>query len=154
MKRIYFISFILLINCGKFINISAISDPTVKELLNRNGFHWIEESSEHFNYYFEKDSYASDHISLIMENSEKDYKHVLQLLGIQSYDERIHVFILDSRKRKKELIGSESFAQCFPYRHITLHVYSEDINSLGSHEMTHDISWNIWGRTKDWETCL
>ena len=137
-------------NCSKFIYISAISDPTVKELQDRNGFLWIEESSEHFNYYFEKDSYASDYISSIIEISENSYKRVLQLLGIQSYDERIYMFIVDSRNRMKELIGSETNARCFPYRHITTHVYSEDIKAIGAHEMMHDISWNIWGKPERW----
>jgi hypothetical protein len=79
---------------------------------------------------------------------ERPMPRILELLGEQSYSEKIHIFAVGSRARMKALIGRESNGHAFTDDQTVCCVFSDKIRAGGAHELMHVITWNRWGRMK------
>lgn len=123
--------------------------PTNEDLKNNVQFKWIADSTEHFHFYIEKDSWAAKNIKQVKDDSEKEYKHILELLNEPGYKNTIYYFIVKDRTRMDELIGRKTNGCAFTNRNILCAIANDSVRALGAHELFHIISWNKWGSPND-----
>jgi len=153
VKHKYFPAFVILINCLLLITCSLIvfNGPSAEELYNHKNMKWQTETTSHCKLYFEAETYAHKNLSVLKNGVEKSYSHILSLLGENAYNDTIHIFIVDSRKTMKDLLGWETNGSAFPKHNVACYVYSKAIKAATSHhEITHIISINVWGDSQTW----
>jgi hypothetical protein len=148
-------NFFLLLACAFMLVASSqgnaqLFTPSVKELVDRKGFTWKSEDTANFRFYFEPSTFGEKHIDRLKENAEQSRKRVLTLLGEQIYRDRVTLFVLDSRRRMKALIGKETNGLALPQRNAVLYVFNEKIDASGAHELCHVLAKNLWGKADDW----
>ncbi|MFW6131990.1 MAG: hypothetical protein ACOC5F_05285 [Candidatus Aminicenantaceae bacterium] len=146
-------AFYLTITCCLFImscGLIVFNGPSARELYNNKNMSWQTETTSHFRLYFEEESYAHKNISILKNGSEKSYSHILSLLNEKNYNDTIHVFIVDSRTKMKDLLGWETNGSAFPKHNVVCYIYSQLIKANTSHEIMHIISMNLWGNSDPW----
>ncbi|MFO7889001.1 MAG: peptidase MA family metallohydrolase [bacterium] len=146
-------SFVILTNCLLLITCSLIvfNGPSAEKLYNHKNMKWQTKTTSHFKLYFEAETYAHKNLSVLKKGVEKLYSHILSLLGEKAYNDTIHIFIVDSRKTMKDLLGWETNGSAFPKQNVACYVYSKAVKAATSHhEITHIISINLWGNSQTW----
>ncbi len=127
--------------------------PTAKSLKKAKGFSWVSKSSTNFDYYFEAGTPAERDFERIAALMEKSRAGVEKLLG-GSFGSRTESFIVDSRARMKQLVGTEGNAftfgslnpLTFKIEYVTVMVYNDKIKGIGAHETCHVFSHTLWGK--------
>ena len=109
------------------------------------GFVWKSEKSANFVFYFEPQTPAERDIEKIKANMEKERSAAETLLGATSRLE-IDVFLVDSLKRMKDLVGAERHAWASS---ATIGAtYGDDgIRRIGAHEILHCLALELWGES-------
>ncbi len=129
----------------------CFGSPTVNGLLRHKGFDWRSATTEHFQLHFEANSLAEARIEVLKLLQEKSFVGNLKLLGASQYPYKTDAFIVSSRERMKELIGSETNGIAFPDTKIVCFIYNEKTNAGGAHELMHVMARNLWaGKPKTW----
>jgi hypothetical protein len=100
------------------------------------------ERSVHYDFYFEVGSPAARDIGHIESVMESEYSHITSLLGTSDASFHTDAFIVDSRRRMKQLCGQESNG--LAVGSVLLFIYGE-VKALGAHEETHLVSRQLWG---------
>jgi hypothetical protein len=108
------------------------------------GFVWKSDKSQNFVYYFEAHSPAERDIENIKTNMEKERSTVEKVLGAVSR-QKLEVFLVDSLKRMKELVGSERHAWANDTV-IGATYGDEGIRRVGAHEIFHCLALKLWGK--------
>lgn len=145
--KYYFLILILLSGCGKII----LRGPTPSQLQFKSSFEWVLDTSENFIYYVEEGSPGAMRLEYIKNVTESSMEPVLNILGIHDYnDQEIHVFIVDSRQRMKELIGWETNGTAFPSSYVMIMIVTDSWSSIGSHELFHVLVYHHWGKGRRW----
>lgn len=129
-------------------NLFGRSEPSSAELLNRKGFSWRTDQTEHFWIHYEANSFAEKQPELLTMPHERAIPRILELIGEQTYPEKIHIFAVESRARMKTLIGLETNGIAFPKHNIICCIFSEQTQAVGAHELMHVISLHRWGGMK------
>lgn len=143
IKKILLFSLILSLPCCSIYD--HFFSTTPEDSISHSDFNWVKDSTEHVIYYYENNSFAQTKIEYIKSKTEEDFASILTLIGEDEYPHEITYFLVDSRERMCELVGSETNACAFP-RHNSLYaVYSEKIKAIGEHELNHVIAHNLWG---------
>jgi hypothetical protein len=119
----------------------------LESLRSREGFQWRSEHSSHFDYFYEPSSPAERDIDKIKAGMERDYAHLLALLGADQSDFRMQSFIVDSRLRMRQLCYRESNGWAIGT--VFAAVYGDSIDALGPHEKCHLLAQHLWGPTHD-----
>ena len=102
---------------------------------------WRIKESPHYRFHYLKDSLAEKEIEHIEKAQEDAYKKITEFLGLPSYPEKkIDYYLYPDAETKKQLIGSEWFAQSV-YNDFAVHaLYTEEHRVIGPHEDTHLLS--------------
>jgi len=119
---------------------------------NNPNFIWqIDSTSTQLTIYFEAESWASSNIVVVREKILNLIESTTAFINIDSYDSRIHLFIVESRNRMKDLIGHETNGSAY-YRDNTITgIGSSELRSIfSSHEIFHIIAMNVWGVPETW----
>jgi hypothetical protein len=134
---------ILVCLCAAFASVGSASNVT-KFMKNAPGFVWKTEKSKSFVFYYEARTPAARDIEKIKTNMEKERSAVEALLGATSR-QKLDVFLVDSLKRMKELVGSERHAWASDT--VIGATYGDDrIRRVGAHEILHCLALKLWGR--------
>jgi hypothetical protein len=120
----------------------------IRQYLNHKGFHWNCNQTTHFLLCYQPGSPAEHSIKDLEIIAEEDRNTILQMIGVQSYDNRIYAFFLKSRKELKRLIGFYGDGRSRPAQHATFYVI--DGPRTLAHEMAHEILSNLWGAAQPW----
>lgn len=112
--------------------------------INKESFNWKSDTTEGIVFYFEEGSTVEKNIEEIKKITLNDIKKLLAIIHVEKYDEQLTYFLVESRKRMKELIGHEINAGAMPRQNAVYAVYGE-IKATGLHEFNHVIVHNIWG---------
>lgn len=120
----------------------------VRQYLNRSDFHWKCNQTVHFLLCYEPGSEAERSIKDLEIIAEEDRTSVLQMLGIAEYEPRIYTFLVNSRHQLQKLIGFYGDGRSRPMQHVTFYVV--DGPRTLAHEMTHEITTNLWGAAETW----
>lgn len=130
-----------------FINFScSYLPPTREEALSKVDFHWTKDSTKHYNYYYEQNTITSNYIDSTKFYYEKEFSELLNYLGVQSYNKKLSVFMLDSRERMEKLVGITTNGAAHPEDGTFYNVFNQNIGSFDKHEACHIIAASEWGR--------
>lgn len=110
---------------------------------------WIKEESEHYIFFYTKDSEAEKDIELIKSTQEVSFQKIILELEVPLPEKKISYYFYPSPNVKKELMGDDWYAQSI-YREFIIHViYTHEHKPIGPHEDTHlltlpwGLSWNF-----------
>jgi hypothetical protein len=120
----------------------------VRQYLNKSEFHWKCNQTVHFLLCYEPGSEAERSIKDLEIIAEEDRISVLQMLGVPEYEPRIYSFLVNSRHQLQKLIGFYGDGRSRPLQHVTFYVV--DGPRTLAHEMTHEITTNLWGAAETW----
>lgn len=120
--------------------------------LRDTAFSWQTRESDHFRIHFQSDSYAADHIDDFVKDAEQARAVGLRVLGARDFIPRIDVFHLKSRDQMKRITEFPVRGWADPPARTVLLVRSSTANQGERHEITHVISHNLWGHSRDWLT--
>lgn len=87
--------FLLQAGCGRII----LTHPSASELLDRSGFSWDSDSTEHFDVLYETASMTAKCTAAFGVESEQAREQVLSFLEEDQYDERVSIFLVESKER-------------------------------------------------------
>ena len=128
---------------------STTAHPAVQQYLENPSFEWKCDKTEHFQICVERDAQNDHAIGLLKRNAERDRTQVLNFAGDPAYDHMIHVFLVKSRTRMKDLIGFDVDGRSRPAQHALFSVVTPYRLHL-THELCHEIFTNIWGAAEPW----
>lgn len=102
---------------------------------------WRVKESPHYCFQYMKDSLAEKEIENIIRTQEDAYEKITEFLGLSSYPEnKIGYYLYPDAATKKQLMGSEWFAESI-YDDFAVHaLYTEEDRVVGPHEDTHLLS--------------
>jgi hypothetical protein len=112
--------------------------------INKESFVWKSDTTEMVIFYYENGSTADKNIEEIKKITLNDIKKLLAIIHVENYDGQLTYFLVESRKRMKELIGHEINAGAIPRQNAVYAVYGE-VKAIGMHEFNHIIVHNTWG---------
>jgi len=122
------------------------------KLLENKNFQWlVDSSSRELTIYYQADSWTAKRLERVKQNVNNHFNAVKSFTGINSYDKRIHLFIVDSREQMKKLVGYETNGSAFCKYNTVTGIASEKINSIYvNHELFHVVATNVWGKPEVW----
>jgi hypothetical protein len=120
----------------------------VRQYLNKSGFHWKCNQTPHFLLCYQPKSESERSIKDLEIIAEQDRDTVLQMIGVPDYEPRIYTFLVNTRRQLKKLIGFYGDGRSRPVQHAMFYVI--DGPRTLAHEMTHEISTNLWGPAQPW----
>ncbi len=133
-------------------NLSAFGQKGLDKLRNHANFEWVTDTLEmNMTLYYEKNSYAEKNRERLKERVSRHLINTLGFVGVESYDNPIHYFIVEDRGRMEILLGRTINGNADPKNNYVTGIFSETIKSVYSnHELFHLISMNVWGYPKTW----
>lgn len=137
---------ILLIGQGLFGQISY------QRLLENRNFNWLaDSSSKELTIYYQPDSWTNKNIEKVNQRVINHFNSVKAFVKINSYEKRVHLFVVDSRAQMKLLVGHETNGSAYYQYNTVTGIASEKINSIYSnHELFHVVAMNLWGIPDIW----
>ena len=120
----------------------------IRQYLNKPGFHWKCNQTPHFLLCYQPGSESERSIKDLEIIAEQDRDTVLEMLGVTEYQPRIYTFFVNSRRQLRSLIGFYGEGRSRPMQHATFYVINGP-HTL-AHEMTHEITTNLWGAAQPW----
>lgn len=141
MRKTAFFIFLII----SFTSVLSAMNFNAKALKKAKGFSWKTTSSQNFTYYFEADSPAERDIENIKAFTEKGRSKAEELLAGSS-DVKIEYFLVDSKKRMKEMTGGYD-ADAWNNGTVQASIYGEKTRAIGAHETVHCLSRVLWGKT-------
>jgi hypothetical protein len=118
------------------------------QLREYRGARWQVRRTAHLTLYADSGSYAAGKLEPLAEHGERAYVSVLQLLGLDRYAHRIHVFYFDSATAPalQALTRRPGTGGGFPEAQtVYLVVNGGDPNPADAHEIAHVVSLTAWG---------
>ncbi len=139
---------ILLLSLSLFVCSCAVYDYlfsiNTNASINKESFVWKSDTTDKVIFYYEQGSSAEKKIEGIKKTTLSDINKLLTIIHVDKYDNQLIYFLVESRKRMKELIGDEINAGAIPRQNAVYAVYGE-VNATGMHEFNHIIVHNLWG---------
>ncbi|MGF1923764.1 MAG: hypothetical protein ACQUHE_06265, partial [Bacteroidia bacterium] len=129
-----------------FFNLNAFGQKELNTFQKNSKFEWIIDCvTANITIYYEKNSYAEKHKIILRERIQYHIKSTIDFLGIETYNQPIHYFILENRQRMKLLVGYETNGMANAKKNLVTAIFSEDNKSVYSdHELLHLIAMNVW----------
>ncbi len=135
-----------------FIGQELFGQISYQRLLENKNFNWLaDSSSKELTIYYQPDSWTNKNIEKVKQRVINHFNSVKTFVEINSYEKRVHLFVVDSRPQMKLLVGHETNGSAF-YQYNTLTgIASEKTNSIYSnHELFHVVAMNLWGIPDIW----
>ncbi len=105
----------------------------------------ISKKTEHYEFYFEDNSYIEKNINDIIEMQENCYSYICELLRVD-FNNKIEYYLCISDHQVGEIYGDNEPCNGFAsYPNKIYAVYNEDIKCIGYHEDVHIIAYNTLG---------
>jgi hypothetical protein len=129
------------------LSVASAQSRVLQRYLNKPGFQWTCSALPHIEF-----CRPAALVSTVAAESSKAVEASLaaQLLwaGASTYSPRIHIFVLESTERMKQLTSAYAFGVSQPADHIVCFVdgHSEDL----IHEMNHEVMTTLWGPSEPW----
>jgi hypothetical protein len=129
---------------------SLLAGDRLSKYTNHPAFRWQTAATEHFNIYYEADSASVPRLDEIKRSIEASRANVLNLIQMKEFPDRIHVFLVDSRPRMKDLMGAEQFGGAIAKIRVVFAVVNATNNGCSTHEFCHVIASSVWGKPERW----
>jgi hypothetical protein len=111
------------------------------------GFRWACDRLAHIEFCHVKDlppAVAAD----TGRDAERALAEELHWAGATAYAPRIHLFLVESPARLRQLVGSYAFGSSEPTEHIVCAVQGHPETLI--HELNHEIMTQLWGPSEPW----
>ncbi len=131
---------------------TTFGQRTFNQLLKNKNFKWsADSSSKQITIYYQEQSWVYPRIEVVRKKMLNQIDSVKSFIQMGVYDARINLFVVESKKQMKDLIGWETNGTAF-YKYQTLTgIATERSNSIYSnHELFHLMAGNIWGIPEVW----
>ena len=79
---------------------------------------------------------------------ERTLAEELRLAGTSQYAPRIHIFLVESYSRLRELVGAYAAGASQPSEHIVCFVWGHP--EALTHELNHEVMTHLWGPSEPW----
>lgn len=106
---------------------------------------WLSFETDHYIFFYVKNSEAEKDILKIAEIQENAFKKITTNLSLDIPKKKITYYFYPDKKLKKKLMGDEWYAQSI-HNEFCVHVlYTKNIKPIGPHEDTHllTLSWGL-----------
>ena len=113
-------------------------------------FRWQTNTTEHCTIYYEASSATVPRLSEIASSVEASRTSVLRLIQEPAFPDRIHVFLVDSKSRMKDLMGSTPYGGAIAKIRVVFAVVNATNNGCSTHEFCHVIAGVKWGKPERW----
>jgi hypothetical protein len=135
-----------------FIGQGLFGQISYSRLLENKNFNWLtDSSSQELTIYYQPDSWADKNIENVRQRVTNHFNSVKSFVDIRSYNQRLHLFIVESRGQMKLLVGHETNGSAFYKTNTVTGIASEKSNSIYSnHELFHVVAMNLWGVPDIW----
>ncbi len=108
------------------------------------------DTTEHFDVFYESGSKTAARVADVRVEAEQAREQVLKFLVEERYDQRVSIFLVESKQRMKDLIGLSISATGFNQTNtICLIPHSLPPSNVG-HELLHVIAMNNWSVPDRW----
>ncbi len=141
---------LLLLAAKKVAAGSLFGGESVGKYSNHPAFQWETVTTEHFTIYYEAKSAVVPRLDEIKKSIEVSRKRVLSLIQVKEFPDRVHVFLVDSRSRMKDLMGAEQFGGAIAKMRVVFAVVNATNNGCSTHEFCHVIAGAVWGKPERW----
>ncbi len=129
---------------------SLFGGDRLTKYANHPGFRWQTIATAHFTIYYEAGSATVPRLDEIERSIAASRASVLQLIRRDEFPDRIHVFLVDSRPRMKDLMGAEQFGGAIASIRVVFAVVNATNNGCSTHEFCHVIAGAVWGKPERW----
>lgn len=131
---------------------AVLGQKSLNQLLHNKDFKWVaDSSSSRITIYYQSGSWVSLRMDMVKQKMLKQLDSVQSFMQISPYKPRIHLFIVDTRKQMKDLIGWETNGTAFYKHNVLTGVASAKSNAIfANHELFHLMAMNIWGVPETW----
>jgi len=129
---------------------SFLGGDRLSKYVRHPTFHWQTVTTEHFTIYYETNTATARRLDEIRASVELSRSNVLQLIRVQDFPDRIHVFLVDSLPRMKALRGSAGYGGAIAKIRVVFAVVNETNNGCSTHEICHVIASAVWGKPERW----
>ena len=129
---------------------SLFGGDRLSKFTNKRGFRWQTNRTEHFSVYYEANSAVVPRLQEIAASVEVSRVSVLRLIQKKDFPDRIHVFLVDSKPRMKDLMGSTPYGGAIAKIRVVFAVVNATNNGCSTHEFCHVIAGATWGKPERW----
>jgi hypothetical protein len=141
---------LLLLTTGQAVAGSLFGGDSVGKYSDHPAFQWHTATTDHFTIYYEANSATVPRLDGIKKSIEASRTSVLGLIQVKEFPDRIHVFLVDSRPRMKDLMGAEQFGGAIAKIRVVFAVVNATNNGCSTHEFCHVIASATWGKPERW----
>lgn len=120
---------------------------TVKDALATPGYHWRHESTAHAEIYVLDGSRAAVIAPELPERTENAVSDALAFLGEPFAGAKLQLLIVGKDSELVPIAGGLSFGQADPTHGSAFLVGNDSMKPQLRHELTHLLSWRLWGPT-------
>jgi hypothetical protein len=129
---------------------SLFGGDRLTKYTNHPGFRWQTIATKHFTIYHETNSATVPRLEEMQRSITASRAAVLQLIRCDDFPDRLHVFLVDSRARMKDLMGVEQFGGAIASIRVVFAVVNATNNGCSTHEFCHVIASATWGKPERW----
>lgn len=113
--------------------------------LDNPSFDWVEHNTSHLRLYFLANSYPASHQGDLARRSESARADLLDLLGIDQFDDVIDVFFIESRAQMDSLVGFPVTGFADRDARAVFLVTNPEWRAFERHEIMHVLAHHTWG---------
>jgi hypothetical protein len=129
---------------------SLFGGDRLSKFTNNRAFRWQTNSTEHFTIYYEAGSATEPRLKEIVASVEASRASVLRLMQQEDFPDKIHVFLVDSKSRMKDLMGATPYGGAIAKIRVVFAVVNSTNNGCSTHEFCHVIAAATWGKPERW----
>ena len=141
---------LLLLAAEQVVGGSLLGGDSVGKYAGHPAFKWQTTTTDHFTIYYEANSATVPRLDEIEKSIEVSRASVLSLLQVKEFPDRIHVFLVDSRPRMRDLMGAEQFGGAIAKTRVVFAVVNATNTGCSTHEFCHVIASSVWGKPERW----
>jgi hypothetical protein len=133
--------------CALAVAAAQSRGPLLRQYQQKPGFQWKCEKLAQVDF-----CYPFKLAPSIVDSTERDIERTLgeelDLAGASQYAPRIHIFLVESYGRLRELVGAYAAGASEPGEHIVSYVLGHP--EALTHELNHEVMTELWGRSEPW----
>ena len=129
-----------------FVSSAQTSEDILQRVLNNKAFSWLSYSSQNIKIYYQKDSFAQQHKSMLLRSIEKSVEEVLDTLHESASERLLSVFYVESREEMEQMIGYPVTGYAAWGVNAMFLVVNPEWRSFEKHEFAHIVTMGRWGR--------
>ena len=119
---------------------SFFGGDRLSKFANNRSFRWQTNVTDYFSIYYEAGSATVPRLQEITASIEASRASVLRLIQEKDFPDRIHVFLVDSKSRMKDLMGSTPYGGAIAKVRVVFAVVNATNNGCSTHEFCHVIA--------------